>query len=116
MRNLRQLRVGVGDERGHGEDGGDAEGDSGVAVPVQPEGHPADDDDEDGGHVDARHVEGDVPGDEDVQVQGGVRGAEHHFAAGPLAVAHQAKGGQVDVRPEEHRLGALSPLVRQALH
>lgn len=69
-----------------------------------------------GGDVNSSYVKANMPGDEDVQVEGGVRSAEHTFTSVSLTVAHQAEGGQVDVRPEEDALGTLSPLIANAHH
>ena len=55
--DLGQSGVGAGDERSHGEDGGDAESDAGGRrVTVQPEGHPRQYDNETRRHVDLDDV------------------------------------------------------------
>ena len=57
VRDLGQRRVGAGDEGGHREHGGDAEGDPGRhGVATQPEGDPGEDDDQTRRDVDLDHV------------------------------------------------------------
>ena len=113
--DARKVRVGIRHQGGHCEDGGHAEGHPGVVVvPVEPEGHPADDDDEEGRDVDLRDVVADGAGEVEVRLQAAVVSGAVALRPPVLAVAEQAEGGQVDFRVKgDGRIGRGGPAVHQ---
>lgn len=89
---------------GHGEDGGDAEGDAGGGrLVVNPKAHPAEHDDEDGGQVGLEDEVADVPleAEEEGQALVGARG-EGLLPVGGF-VADDGELGQFDVLDAVHR-------------
>ncbi len=111
--DARKVRVGIRHQGGHREDGGHPQSDPGVVViPVEPEGHPADDDDEEGRYVDLRDVVADGAGEVEVRLQAAVVSGAVSLRPPVLAVAEQAEGGEVDLGVKgDGRVGRSGPAV-----